>query len=57
MPENDNSEQRAQIERARRLREHIERLKTGKEEPAKGPKSIKEQLRERTRKQKPPVSG
>jgi hypothetical protein len=57
MPENDNSEQRAQIERARRLREHIERLKMGKEEPAKGPKSIKEQLRERTRKQKPPVSG
>jgi hypothetical protein len=57
MPENDNSEERAQIERAKRLREHIERLKTGREEPTKGPKSIKEQLRERTRKQKPPASG
>jgi hypothetical protein len=54
MPENDNSEERAQIERAKRLRAHIARLKAGGEEPPTAtPKSIKEQVRERSRKKKP----
>jgi hypothetical protein len=53
MPENDNTEERAQIERAKRLRAHIERLKAGEEPPKAAPKSIKEQLRERSRKKKP----
>ena len=59
MPENDNSEERAQIERAKRLRAHIERLKAGVEPPPAAPKSLKEQLRERSRKRKPaaPLTG
>jgi hypothetical protein len=53
MPEHSHNEQ-AQIERAKRLRSHIERLKRGEPEslpPQKG-KSIKEQIAERTEEHK-----
>lgn len=49
MPEDTPHREQGQIERARRLRDHIDRLKQGQPEPAdpKKPKSIKEQLAER----------
>jgi hypothetical protein len=46
-----NTDEQARIERAKRLRAHIERLKSGapSTEPPRSP-SIKEQLEERRRK-------
>jgi len=53
MPENPNSEERARIERAKRLRRQIEKLKTGTPVNPDGPQSIKEQLDERAPRKKP----
>lgn len=50
MPEEEQSHQeKGQIERARRLRDRIERLKQGQTEPAepKKGKSLKEEIAER----------
>jgi hypothetical protein len=46
--------EQGQIERAKRLREHIDRLKKGQPEPAQisKPKSLKEQVSERSEKPK-----
>jgi len=48
LPEEDEVEREARLERARQLREEIEALKEGRlpDQPA-GPKSIKEQIAER----------
>jgi len=46
--EQDSHTEEGQIERARRLREQIERLKTGlPPRGSQGPKSLKEQIAER----------
>ncbi len=50
MPEEQSHTKEGQIERAKRLRNHIDRLKQGQPEPAspnKG-KSLKEQIAERS---------
>ena len=50
MPEEQSHTEQGQMERAKRLRNHIERLKQGQPEPAssKKGKSLKEQIAERT---------
>lgn len=50
MPDDQSHTEQGQIERAKRLRNHIERLKQGQLEPASAPKgkSLKEQISERT---------
>jgi hypothetical protein len=53
MPEDQSHAEQGQIERAKRLRNHIERLKQGHPEPPtpqKG-KSLKEQIAERAAEQ------
>lgn len=54
MPEQPSHVEQGQIERAKRLRDRIERLKQGKPEPAEGskPKSLKEQIEEEKLRQK-----
>ena len=50
MPEEQSHSEQGQVERAKRLRDHIDRLKKGEPgsaEPQKG-KSIKEQIADRT---------
>ena len=51
LEESPSHTQQGQIERARRLREHIEKLKSGQpaEEPSQA-KSLREQIEERARK-------
>jgi len=53
MAEEQSHTEQGQIERAKRLRDHIERLKRGQPEPgsAKKGKSLKEQIAERTAEQ------
>jgi hypothetical protein len=53
MPEDQSHTEQGQIERAKRLRNHVERLKQGQPEPAtpKKGKSLKEQISERTAEQ------
>jgi hypothetical protein len=53
MTEEQSHTEQGQIERAKRLRNHIERLKQGEPEPTspKKGKSLKEQIAERTAKQ------
>jgi hypothetical protein len=50
MPEENSHAEQGQVERAKRLRDHIERLKRGEPEPAdpKRGKSLKEQIAERS---------
>jgi hypothetical protein len=49
MPQESSHVEQGQIERAKRLREHIDRLKQGQPEPPdpKKEKSLKEQIAER----------
>jgi len=49
MPQEPSHIEQGQIERAKRLRDHIDRLKQGKPKPAdpKKEKSLKEQIAER----------
>jgi len=49
MPEDQSHAEQGQIERAKRLRNHIERLKQGQPEPStpQKEKSLKEQIAER----------
>jgi hypothetical protein len=53
MPEDQSHIEQGQIERARRLRTHIDRLKQGQPEPVdpKKEKSLKEQIAERAAEQ------
>lgn len=53
MPEDQSHTEQGQIERAKRLRNRIERLKQGQTEPATPgkEKSLKEQIAERTAEQ------
>ena len=54
MPEEQSHVEQGQVERAKRLRDHIDRLKEGKPqstEPNK-PKSLKEQIEERATREK-----
>lgn len=46
----DQHTQQGQIQRAKRLREQIENLKSGRVEPATHPKSLREQIDERASK-------
>ena len=48
----ENNEERARIERAKRLHEEIESLKKGKRPDPDRPRSIKEQIDERSREQR-----
>ncbi|HTT23934.1 MAG TPA: hypothetical protein VMG82_33725 [Candidatus Sulfotelmatobacter sp.] len=50
MPDNQSHTEQGQIERAKRLRDHIERLKHGEPEPipSKKEKSLKEQIADRS---------
>ena len=50
MAEEQSHTEQGQVERARRLRDHIERLKSGKPDPLdqEKPKSLKEQIAERS---------
>jgi hypothetical protein len=52
MADESSHTEEGQIERAKRLREHIERLRKGQPEPAQigKPKSLKEQISERSEK-------
>ena len=47
--QNKNQEQEGQIERARRIREQIKKLKSGQVDD-RSPKSIREQVEDRARK-------
>ena len=53
MPEEQSHIEQGQVERAKRLRSHIDRLKQGQAEPAdpKKGKSLKEQIAERAAEQ------
>ena len=51
MPDQSHTQQ-GQIERAKRLRDHIERLKQGEPDSPKKEKSLKEQIAERTAEEK-----
>ena len=53
MPEEQSHTEQGQVERAKRLRNHIERLKQGQAEPAnpKKGKSLKEQIADRAAQQ------
>ncbi len=53
MPEEQSHIEQGQIERAKRLRNHIDRLRQGQPEPTdpKKGKSLKEQIAERTAEQ------
>lgn len=52
MPDQPSHTEQGQIERAKRLRNHIDRLKQGQQQPGpKKEKSLKEQIAERTAKQ------
>ena len=52
MPDDQSHAEQGQVERAKRLRGHIERLKQGQPEPGppKKEKSLKEQIAERVTK-------
>lgn len=54
MADQSSHTEEGQVERAKRLREHIERLKKGQPQPAQigKPKSLKEQVSERSEKMK-----
>jgi hypothetical protein len=54
MPDDQSHAEQGRIERAKRLRDHIERLKQCEPEPVplKKEKSLKEQVSERSREQK-----